>query len=129
MPYPQYPRILFRAGAVWSWLVSVAFFLGDTFNEPNLRRFVARVEPRFVLDHAVLPTFLFGFALWWVARDPDRNRLIVVIAASGSVLAFVLFLFRAWRHEMPWAFLPAVAIDLTFGLLFFHFLWTTRGRT
>ena len=83
----SYYRVLFRAVAVWSWVISVAYFIGDSVDEPFLRRVLPAVRPRVLLDMAVLPTFLFGFAFWWVSRDLTQNRAIPAVGAAGSILA------------------------------------------
>ena len=86
MSRPSYYRGLFRTAAVWSWVVSVAYFIGDSLNEPFLRRALPPAHPRVLLDMAVLPTFLFGFAFWWVSRDVSKNRAIPAVGAAGSIL-------------------------------------------
>ena len=127
MTRESYYRLLFRAAAVWSWLVSSAYWLGDSFDEPLLRSALPRVQPRLVLDMAVLPTFLFGFAFWWVSRDLTRNRAIPAVGAVGSVLAFVSFVSRAATGDIPLTLLPASVVDLSFGVLCMEFLlWVRR---
>jgi hypothetical protein len=121
-----YYRNLFRAAAVWSWLVSIAYFIGDSLNDPFLRRMLPAAHPRVLLDMVVLPTFLFGFAFWWVSRDLSQNRAIPAVGAAGSILAFVSFVFRSCTGDIPFMLLPASMIDLTFGLLMFEFLVWSR---
>ena len=118
----RYYKFLFRLAAIWSWIVSSAYFIGDSINEPLLRTVMTRAEPRVLLDMAVLPTFLFGFAFWWVSRDLTRNHAIVAVGAAGSMLAFVSFTLRAFTGDIPFVLLPASVIDLIFGLLMLEFL-------
>jgi len=119
-------RAVFRAAAVWSWVVSVAYFAGDTLDEPFLRQMLPRAQPRVILDMAVLPTFLFGFAFWWVSRDLSKNHAIAGVGAAGSILAFVSFFTRAVSGEIPFFLLSAAVVDLTFGLLLLQFLFWAR---
>lgn len=126
MSREHYYRTLFRTAAIWSLLISLAYFVGDTLNEPLLRTHLPRAEPRVILDMAVVPTFLFAFAYWWVARDLKRNHAIVAVAAAGSMLAFVSFATRAWLGDIPATLLPAAMIDLVFGCLFLEFLFWVR---
>lgn len=126
MSRQSYYRNLFRIAAVWSWLVSVAYFIGDSLNEPFLRGALPRAHPRVLLDMAVLPTFLFGFAFWWVSRDLSQNRAIPAVGAAGSILAFVSFMFRAFTGDIPFSLLPASIIDLALGLLMLEFLTWCR---
>ena len=58
-------------------------------------------QPRVLLDMAVIPTFVFGFAFWWMARDLKRNHAIPAIAAAGGVLAFISFFSRGATGDIP----------------------------
>src|SRR5437667_10319564 len=95
MTRPEYYKYLFRAAAIWSWGVSTAYFIGDTLNDPALHALIPAARPRVLLDMAVLPTFLFGFAFWVVSRDLNGNRAVAGVGAAGSILAFVSFVCRA----------------------------------
>lgn len=126
MSRTTYYRTLFRVAAVWSWTVSCAYWIGDTLDDPLLRRALPRAEPRVLIDMAVMPTFLFGFAFWWASRDLSKNRAIPALGAAGSILAFVSFLSRALTNDIPFILLPASLIDLTLGLLCLEFLVWVR---
>ena len=129
MSRESYYRGLFRAAAIWTWAVSSAYWIGDSLDEPLLRRALPPAQPRVLLDMAVLPTFLFGFAFWWVSRDLTKNRAIPAVGAAGSILAFVSFVSRAATGDIPFVLLPASIIDLTFGLLCLEFLiWARRSE-
>jgi hypothetical protein len=127
MPRQTYYRNLFRAVAIWSWSVSLAYFIGDSLNDPLLHSAIPAAHPRVLLDMSVLPTFLFGFAFWTVSRDLSKNRAVVGVGAAGSVLAFVSFFYRAVTGDISYVLLPATVIDLTFGLLMLEFMiWSKK---
>jgi hypothetical protein len=128
MPRENYYKILFRAAAMWNWSISVAAYLGNAFDETLFRSILPRVEPGFIFDMAILPTFLFGFAFWWVSQDLTRNNAVVAVGAAGSILAFVSILVRALTDDISLLLLPAGIIDLVFGVLMLEFLlWAHRN--
>jgi hypothetical protein len=127
MTRQEYYRNLFRTAAIWSWLVSSAYFIGDSLNDPLLHSAIPPAHPRVLLDMAVLPTFLFGFAFWVVSRDLSKNRAVAGVGAAGSILAFVSFMFRVYTGDISYLLVPASVIDLTFGLLMLEFIvWSKR---
>jgi hypothetical protein len=128
MTRPRYYRNLFQTAAVWSWFVSAAYFIGDSLGDPFLHRVIPEAHPRVLLDMAVLPTFLFGFAFWWVSSDLSQNRAIPAVGAAGSILAFVSFVFRAYTGDISFVLLPASVVDLTLGLLMLEFIVWSRKR-
>lgn len=124
----KYYKILFRTAAIWSWLISTAAFLGNAVDETFFRSILPRVEPDFLLDMALLPIFLFGFAFWWVSLDFTRNHAIAAVGATGGILAFVFSVFRASTGDIPFIVVPAAMIDLVLGMLLLEFfLWTKRN--
>lgn len=124
MARESYYKILFRAAAIWSWLISIAASVGNAVDEALFRSMLPQVEPGFVLDMAVLPIFLFGFAFWWVSLDLTRNHAIVAVGAAGGILAFVSFVIRAVTGDIPFVLVPAAVIDLVFAVLMLEFmLW------
>jgi hypothetical protein len=124
----NYYKLLFRAAAIWSWLISISATVGNAIDETLFRSILPRVEPEFLLDMAVLPIFLFGFAFWWVSLDLARNHAIVAVGAAGGILVFVSFVIRAFTGDIPFVLVPAVVIDLVFGLLMLEFLFRTYGN-
>jgi hypothetical protein len=127
MPRQTYYRNLFRSVAIWSWAVSLAYFIGDSLNDPFLHSAIPAAHPRVLLDMSVIPTFLFGFAFWAVSRDLNKNHAVVGVGVAGSILAFVSFFSRAVTGDISFVLVPASAIDLTFGLLMLEFMiWSKK---
>jgi hypothetical protein len=128
MPRENYYKILFRTAAIWSWLISITAFVGNAVDETLFRSILPRVEPGFLLDMAVLPIFLVGFAFWWVSLDLTRNHVIVAFGAAGGILAFISAVIRAFTGDIPFALVPAAVVDLVFGMLMLEFLlWAHRN--
>ena len=121
-------RALFRAAALWSWAVSVGYFLGETLHEPLLRSLVPEARPRILLDMSVLPTFLFGFAFWSVSTNLTQNHAVVAVGAVGSAMAFVSFAVRCWQGDIPVLLMLPASVDLLFALLMGEFLFRGRRR-
>lgn len=128
MSRPTYYRVLFRAAAIWSWLLSIGFLFGEdavreAFNLPP-------AQPRILIDMTILPVFLFGFAYWWVSRDIMRNEVVPAVGAVGGILAFCIFVARAWSGDIPPILIAPAVVDLLFGVIFLEFLiWRRRlGR-
>ena len=108
--------------------MSAAYFIGDSLGDPFLHRAIPEAHPRVLLDMAVLPTFLFGFAFWRVSTDLSQNPAIPAVGAAGSILAFVSFVFRAYTGDISFVLLPASVVDLTLGLLMLEFIVWSRKR-
>ena len=125
MSRPTYYRVLFRAAAIWSWLLSIGFLFGEdagreAFNLPP-------AQPRILIDMTILPVFLFGFAYWWVSRDITRNEVVPAVGAVGGILAFCIFVARAWSGDIPPILIVPAVVDLLFGVIFLEFLiWRRR---
>jgi hypothetical protein len=125
MPKKNYYKILFRAAAIWSWLISISAWIGNAVDESVFRSIMPRVEPAFLLDMAVLPIFLFGFAFWWASLDLTRNHAIAAVGAAGGILAFIASVIRAFAGDISFLLVPAALIDLVFGILMLEFLACT----
>ena len=113
MSRTRYYTYLFRAAAIWSWLISIAVLLGNATDETLFRSLLPQVEPHFILDVAVIPIFLFGFAFWWLSLDLDRNPAVAAVGAAGGVLVFLSAVFRVATGDISIAILPAAAVDLS----------------
>jgi len=74
-------------------------------------------------------SFGIGYAI--VARNPDRNHGILLLAAFGKTYVFVVFV-RGWLTDSMSAFALVGGIgDLVFATAFVWFLWRvniTQGR-
>jgi hypothetical protein len=128
MARKNYYKNLFRAAAIWSWLVSITTLVGNAVDEPIFRSVQPRVRRDFLLDMAVIPIFLFGFAFRWISLDLTRNHVIVAVGAAGGILALVSAITRAFTGEIPFTVVPAAGIDLIFGILVLEFLlWARRN--
>jgi hypothetical protein len=71
---------------------------GNAVDEPIFRSVLPRVKPDLILDMAVIPIFLFGFAFWRISLDLTRNHAIVAVGAAGGILAFVSSILLETSH-------------------------------
>ncbi len=129
MTKEYYYKNLFRAAAIWSWLISVSAYIGNASDEKIFRSIMPQMEPAFVFDMAILPIFLFGFAFWWVSRDLRENHAVVVVGSIGGILAFVSIAIRALTGDISYFLIPVGVVDLIFGILMLEFLLRSYGRT
>lgn len=100
-------------GAVYDWGFAVAILLFKA-RAAALLGLSLPADPVYLDLNAVFLVLLGGLYLL-PARDPERYRGVVAIAAAGRFLGF-LFLGSAWLDGRPLAFLALSLGDLAFAL-------------
>jgi hypothetical protein len=116
-------RGVFRVKAVWNWVASVGFFLGDDALRDWL--VLPRTDPVYralFLSQA----FAFGLGFWRVSGNLDENHDIVRMGVFAQLAVFVVAAYAVGfaAEPLPWPFLLPGIIDLVFAVAFLVFLRT-----
>ncbi len=123
-----YARGLFGTAAAFNIAVGAALVFGRGAVGPALGLGPLSGADLVVSNLAGLLVALLGAAYALIAREPERLRPLIALAAAGKVLAFACVAIPWLQGQVP-ASLPALAAgDLVYAALFAHYLWSTRGR-
>ena len=122
----KWMRRAFLATAAMNLLGALTFLpsltiIRETFGLPN------QAHPLYLWIISIW-IFAFGLCYLWLGITGRRERLFVVIAATGK-LSFVALLFGyALAGEIPLLTAFSGLGDLFFGIIFVVWLWKTRGN-
>ena len=122
-------RLLFAIAALWNIAAAAVALLAPDFHRGMF--FVYATDPiatiALVNTQAFWVTVLFfGIGYGIVARDPERNHALVLIAALGKIYVFFAWSWHWHAGEMTRFALFGAVGDLVFAALFLWFLRTTR---
>lgn len=117
-------RVLFTIAALTNIAVGLAFLTSAATLLPTLRMEMPANPVFLQLTGAFI--LLFGVAYGIVARDPARQRVIVLLGAVGKVIAVLIVGVATMSGQASPAFLARLSGDLVFAALFTAFLLRTR---
>ena len=119
----KYYKYMFIIGALWNLILGVMFFFLPALGESVFEMTGTEVLPSLLFYHAFFGiVFFFGIAYYLVARDLDKNHVIVLLGAIAKTFIFILFLIYfiiGHSNIVPVIF---VIGDLIFACLFAEFL-------
>ena len=120
-----YYKYLFVIAAIWN----VAFALGSLFlTRQFLEMFGLQTPNNLVwLQLFFALVLVFGLGYYWVSRDLNNNRAIVVLGIVGKSLVFLIFAYHWMVGDIPTLVALAGSGDLLFAALFLEFIFKYKA--
>jgi hypothetical protein len=120
----RYERVLFGIAGIFNLTGAAMLIINPDFQLARLN--VSDPSARWLARMLASSAATWGIAYLLIARDAQRFRDLIWLGALSKTLFAVIsicgFLTGAFSYQGS---LPGLA-DLTFGLLFFAYLWRTR---
>ena len=121
-----YARWLFGTAAAFNILIGLSLMFLRPLLQARLGIAPAEGENLVLANLAGLLAAMVGVIYAMIARQPERYRPIIVLAAIGKALAFWM-VFTAWRQgEIGPQLAVLVTGDLIYAALFADYLRRTR---
>ncbi len=120
-----YYKYLFVIAAIWN----IAFALGFLFlTRLFLEMFGLQTPASLVwLQLFFALVLVFGLGYYWVSRDLNNNRAIVVMGIVGKSLVFLIFAYHWMVGGIPTLVALAGSGDLLFAALFLEFIFKYKA--
>lgn len=114
-------RLMFRVAALFNIGVAIPLWVAPVWLSVLLGFEPVPTDVLYTDLFAVL-VLTFGIGYWWVATDPERNRVIVRMGICGKLLVVLVGYghFLSGGTNLPFAVL--VTGDLLWALAFWRFL-------
>ena len=120
-----YYKYLFAIAAIWN----IAFALGSLFLTRLFLEMFGLQTPTSLLWLQLFfaLVLVLGLGFYWVSRDLNNNRAIVVMGIVGKSLVFSIFACHWMVGGIPTLVALAGAGDLLFAALFLEFIFKYKA--
>lgn len=122
---------MFFLGALWNIAIGLA---GVLFYELTITLFFGPDAVVYNLISAMfyrlfmIAVIVFGIGYFIVSRDLSQNRAILWLGLACKMILFIVFTSLFFSGKATLLAFITLSGDFIWSLMFFYFLWQTRGR-
>lgn len=116
----NYARNLFGSAAIFNFLAGLSILLAG--RQLSVTFGVPPAENLLFIQIAGLAVLLFGIGYWMEARNPGKNRSMVLVGMIGKVGIFLIAVGHVIAGDVNWVFPGLAGVDLSYAYLFWRYL-------